>query len=564
MTGFKIVSIPGVPDFTPDDAMDATEAFLVGGSQGVSFGAADELEGGVRALIAKAQGDERSLGELFEAETQAARDRLNRVQKERPFITSAGELAGALILPGGVAKKAATTVQGAKRGAVVGAGQGAAFGFGTEEGGLENRLEGAKRGALVGAVAGAPLGAVAQRSGRIADDLPEGLEVNVPTGRLQEVDASRRFVSGPVEPGTPRQVAAAAERESVPVSFGQATDSPALRSTFEATRNLPVVGRVADDAARETQGVLAGRFERTVQRQSGRSDFDAEAIRRDGLEAFRRVTERPGVLGGDVSGAFLQASTKGGNIRQLENFRRGVSDDDWQKISAMVILDMGRRGGREFDSQFFFNQFERMTGKARQLFFGPFSTNTRRSIEQIARIAQRLPSSEASNRTARSRIAALGLGGAALVGFDAMDVMQAAGAVLGGGSIVGAVLSRRVTAAQAERWTRAFERFVQGPSRATRRALEASSRAFGSRIAEELGAPERAKEVTQVLSGDRPLNEPEQVTDQTAEFDQVEAVAEQLRAQGRDDLASTLDEMLNQGRITEAMQMVNQLLGVGR
>lgn len=149
-------------------------------AQGLTFGAADEIEAGLRSMA----------GGNYDQALKEARDSVKRYQAESPYKSAAVEFAGgalpaagsyiASLLTGGAAAPAAAAstarmaplaarvASGALKNAGVGAGVGAVSGFAGAEGGdgttseqFINRLGGATTGALYGAGIGGALGAAA-------------------------------------------------------------------------------------------------------------------------------------------------------------------------------------------------------------------------------------------------------------------------------------------------------------------------------------------------------------------------------------------------------------------
>lgn len=118
----------------------AGQAFLAGASQGVTFGAGDELAGAIGGPFLREKG-------------RAAYDAAKR---DRPGMTFAGEAGGALSVPLPMGKANTlkeAVVTGAKAGAAIGGGYAAAQGSGGALERLGDGLEGAVVGSLFGAAA---------------------------------------------------------------------------------------------------------------------------------------------------------------------------------------------------------------------------------------------------------------------------------------------------------------------------------------------------------------------------------------------------------------------------
>lgn len=134
------------------------EAALIGARQGVTLGFGDEINAAVRAAgdyignPLKA-GDGVPFSEAYDKRLAHERGLLEQTRAENPVATTAGEIGGAMLIPGGATQ--ATTVAGAAaRGALSAGAFGAASGFANEEGGFTERAKGARDGLMWGALFG--------------------------------------------------------------------------------------------------------------------------------------------------------------------------------------------------------------------------------------------------------------------------------------------------------------------------------------------------------------------------------------------------------------------------
>jgi hypothetical protein len=162
------------------DAPSELESGLEGAKQGLTFGFADELQGGFGALLdtitglgdeqAAILGEEYDSGENYRGLRDAAREDVEAAQAANPKSFLAGELAGALLVPGGaagggakgLAKAATKGVRGPSPSTLLratgrGAAEGALYGAGTAEE-MEDVARGAVGGGLAGGGASAALG----------------------------------------------------------------------------------------------------------------------------------------------------------------------------------------------------------------------------------------------------------------------------------------------------------------------------------------------------------------------------------------------------------------------
>ncbi len=118
--------------------------------QGLTFGFGDELGAGISSLVR---------GTKYDDELAAERLALQRFDQEHPVAGPVAEAGGALatipFTPVARIAQGAGIASRAANAAVTGAGVGAAYGAGTSEGGIEDRLRAAVPGAGIGAATGA-------------------------------------------------------------------------------------------------------------------------------------------------------------------------------------------------------------------------------------------------------------------------------------------------------------------------------------------------------------------------------------------------------------------------
>lgn len=156
------VSINQLKEAPKDQKMGRGQAFKVGVKQGATFGFADELQSGIAAGVAYPFAPEgMGYGDLYNMQLQQEREELSRAKEDRPMTTLAGEVIG-----GGMTGGAAATRVGGQRlatqmatkplrtSAALGGVSGGVYGFGTGEGGAQERLGQAGISGGVGALAG--------------------------------------------------------------------------------------------------------------------------------------------------------------------------------------------------------------------------------------------------------------------------------------------------------------------------------------------------------------------------------------------------------------------------
>lgn len=260
--GAAASAIPG------DEAMSGggIEAALIGARQGVTLGFGDEINAGVRAgadwLKGKiGMGEPTEFGPAYDERLKHERALLGQVRDENPLAATGGEIAGAMLLPGGVAGA------GAKGMAAAGAATGAAYGFGDAEGGLGERA----KGAAVGGVVGGALGA--------ATPLVLGKVQGALTGRAERkaVDAVARAAPGADElRATAGAIYDGVEKRGVAIRMERF--APLVEDIAKATREMGI------DRDLTPRSVAA------LRRLVDAVDTPAESISWKDLETLRRVT----------------------------------------------------------------------------------------------------------------------------------------------------------------------------------------------------------------------------------------------------------------------------------
>lgn len=142
----------------PETGMDIAEGLAQSAAQGATLGYGDE--------IAAAMGSLGGLGpkllgtKSYDQILDDVRGRGKKFEAAHPVASTAAQIGGALVVPGGAAKAALakgapTLARAIASGAKVGLGTGLAQGFGSGEGGMENRLANAGKTGAASAAAGA-------------------------------------------------------------------------------------------------------------------------------------------------------------------------------------------------------------------------------------------------------------------------------------------------------------------------------------------------------------------------------------------------------------------------
>lgn len=290
-------------------------------AQGATFGFADEVEAGLRAMAHRQPGEDFETAYYRNRDT--IRDGLDAFRKENPWTSAGMELAGGVLVPGlgtvGTVGRfiggGASTLARVGRGALVGAGEGALYGAGVAEE-AEDIPGSAVQGAALGGAVGSAVPAAAAGLRTLRGALRPEAGANARLARafqrddtsLGEVGRKLQEARGLGRPATIADVAGESVRrelETAAQSPGRATN---LIEQFMERRNKDMLRRISDDFAGMAGGV------------SG--DEVAEIINR---------TER----------ARVTASAP--VYRQAMNFQAELSDDIVSTYNYVVSTPLGKQ-----------------------------------------------------------------------------------------------------------------------------------------------------------------------------------------------------------------------------
>lgn len=241
----KWASAPVLDDPAPaaPQGLNMRQGLAQKAADGLTLGFGDENAAFWQALMGKdpASPDagwfeyDRPFGERYSSALDTVRQQEDQFQDDHPIATGAAELGGGLVtaaIPVGAAAAGASMGAKALRGAAVGSGMGATYGFGEGEGGAAERAGGAVPAAAIGGV----LGAAAPVAGAAAGGVVRGFRDMRANSRMAGEIAGATGVS-------PRAARLAADVVGV--------DDAAQ---MQAALNRP--GAMLADAGPSTQGAL--------------------------------------------------------------------------------------------------------------------------------------------------------------------------------------------------------------------------------------------------------------------------------------------------------------------
>lgn len=263
--------IPDAAPATPgEDAIAKVKEALSPGRfgeavfQGATLGFGDEIRAGLEGTAAGLHGEDAN--QTYDKTLHNARYSLDSYRKDNPLASVAGEILGGVLVPGIGFNQAmrASTALGKYGGlALAGAGTGAVTGFGSERGGLENRLGGATQGAVMGGILAPAIVAGANLVGKGVNTLLDstGLSSSARTETL----ADRKILQALERSGYSPDDA----MKALDDIRASGADVPALADLGESTRRLTsaaarVPGKGADVAADFVETRQAGQGARAT------------------------------------------------------------------------------------------------------------------------------------------------------------------------------------------------------------------------------------------------------------------------------------------------------------
>lgn len=305
-----------------ENAMNDTAggAFLGSLAKGVSFGFNDEIAAGVGSLL-----ENRSYDEIL----AGLRARDQQVAQNNPKSALAGEIVGAVASPAskigaGWAASGETLGRVALRGAVVGGGQGAVYGFGSGEGGAGERLKGAGIGASLGAAAGGAVPYIARGAQKLIGALTDRKAVNAAISEAktpdelralasQLYDQAEQFTSLPRDEFTSAMdnVLQKAERMGLDADLMPGAAKVASRIEDAATSPSPEIGFRELDILRRKAAVPAGNVQNRAEASLGSQMIE-------GIDNYIAASDQ------NLSGIVGDAREMWGRLRRVETVEKAI------------------------------------------------------------------------------------------------------------------------------------------------------------------------------------------------------------------------------------------------
>lgn len=239
-------------------APGAAASALTGGGQGATFGAADEMAGGLNAVLP----GNGTMGERYAFGREYSRAMVDAARRDHPVAAYGGEIAAAastaMATPiGKIGSGGPSLARNVVAGAGGGAGVGALTAFLSGEGGLKDRAGSVPIGAILGAAGGAAapvLGGLAQKGWRAGAEAVGRFRLGSQAGESLNIDPrAARIVSDMLGMEDPAAAKAAVAKGGASAMLADA--GPTLSGSLDAAIQSPgrgariAVGRVNDRAA---------------------------------------------------------------------------------------------------------------------------------------------------------------------------------------------------------------------------------------------------------------------------------------------------------------------------
>jgi hypothetical protein len=352
------------------------EALGRGALQGATFGFGDEIYGGVKGAASYLSGG--GFSDTYERERDAVRAANKKAAEAQPIAYIGGEVAGGVastLVPGlGFAGRGAQSANAVKEVATVGnrmaqgakaaAAPSALMGFGTGEGGVENRVLNAGISGAVGAGVGAAAPVVVDTAAAITRGITNPVRAAVQPAQTAQTKVGEALLRD-APPGMPLDDVAsraaqrlARARVANPDTILADVGGENSRNLLRSAANMPSEGgarlnRMLDRRASQQWSRIEKDLADTV---ADGNKFDetlkawGEITNNVGRVNFRRAYEQPfNVRAGDPLARFL---TERGYVQKLlqktQDSIQGTTGDDIAKMSPWELL---HRTKMEIDKQ---------------------------------------------------------------------------------------------------------------------------------------------------------------------------------------------------------------------
>lgn len=193
----------------------------------------------------------------------------------------------------------------------------------------------------------------------------------------------------------------------------------------------------------------------------------------------------------------MAGSTSRADMQNLLRARRAVGRETWDEIASAAISRMGRDTDGKFSPDRFLTAFGKMSANGKKALFGGEGREAlASSLDDIAAVSRRF---KQMNQYANPSGTAQNVIGPA-IGFGAISDPVTTLSSVAGARVASTMLSKPMSAASVAKWAKAYEAAAAKPSVQTSALLQARAKALSVQIANEMGAPNAARQIYGAIS----------------------------------------------------------------
>lgn len=199
-------------------------------------------------------------------------------------------------------------------------------------------------------------------------------------------------------------------------------------------------------------------------------------------------SQRDTLLAGKIVSA---ANGKTGDPKLLAQLKRGLPDEDFNRVAGTVLHELGKNQSNEFSLNLFSKSWAQLGERQKDILFGP----RKQFYDDIAHLSSFIKGTEQFKNTSNTGraatiatvLSALGTGAATTIATGSPIPVATAAAGIAGGYALAKALANPAGAAAVARMARAAESYTKVPSVAKRATLMITARDAGKTL-ESLGS----------------------------------------------------------------------------
>jgi hypothetical protein len=275
-----------------------------------------------------------------------------------------------------------------------------------------------------------------------------------------------------------------------------------LRTSIgEMLKGGPLPGNISQSELKQIYNGLSADLKASVRNAGGERAaslferanryYDLVSDRRENLARILNAKSDEGLFSKIVSSA---GSTSSADSKLLVQARKAVSPEDWNEIGSAVIGRLGRDAEGNFTPDRFATAWGKLSEQGKSLLF---SKEHRAALNDIATISSRF---KQLNQFANPSGTGQTVAGVAGLGGVFVDPVSLLGGIVSS-RVLSGLLAKPATTRTVSRWSKAYESAVRAPSKATSDFLKRETQSFSASIANVLGAPQLARDLSRAIQG---------------------------------------------------------------